>query len=293
MHSFKNNLILIAAALLLLPLFSSASSPAKGHLVIIGGGSRTDEIMKKFVELAGGPKGTVVVFPMASSIADTVGMEQSAEIKGLGVSRSFFLNITREQADNDSIVALLKDVTGIFFSGGDQVLLMNALLGSKMEKRIKEVWRNGGVVGGTSAGAAVMSEVMITGEELLNKDKDASFHTLLKGNVEHKVGFGFITEAIIDQHFVVRKRHNRLLIKMLEHPKLLGVAIDESTSIIVFPDRTFEVLGESVVLVYNATRAKNISTNKNGYFSAQDLTLNILKSGDRYDLKGKRALKSR
>ncbi|MFZ4620637.1 MAG: cyanophycinase [Bacteroidota bacterium] len=291
MHSFRNKLVLIASLISMLSVFSSAANTSKGHLVIIGGGSRTDEIMTKFVELAGGKKATVVVFPMASTVAETVGMDQSAELKGLGVARSFYLNITRQQADNDSIVALLKDVTGIFFSGGDQVLLMNALLGSKMEARIKEIWRNGGVVGGTSAGAAVMSEVMITGEELLNKDKDASFHTLLKGNVEHKQGFGFITEAIIDQHFVVRKRHNRLLIKMLENPTLLGVAIDESTSIIVEPDRTFQVLGESVVLVYDATNAKSISTNKNGYFSARDITLNILKSGDRYDLKRKRALK--
>lgn len=293
MHSSKNNLVLLLAIIFLFPSLTYSGNTAKGRLVIIGGGERTEEIMRKFVDLAGGTKATVVVFPMASSIAETVGISQSEELKGLGVARSFYLNITRQQADNDSIVALLKDVTGIFFSGGDQVLLMNALLGSKMEARIKEIWRNGGVVGGTSAGAAVMSEVMITGEELLNKDKDASFHTLLKGNVEHKQGFGFITEAIIDQHFVVRKRHNRLIIKVLENPALLGVAIDESTSIIVEPDRTFQVLGESVVLVYNAAKASGISTNKHGYFSARDISLNILKSGDRYDLKQKKVVTAR
>jgi cyanophycinase len=257
----------------------------KGHLLIIGGGERTDEIMQRFVELAGGATSTIVVFPMASGYAESVGKNQSDQLTKFGVKRSFYLNIDRVQADNDSIVRLLNEVTGVFFSGGDQSKLTAALKGTKMEKKIAEIHARGGVVGGTSAGAAVMSRIMITGEELIHKDSTASFFTIANGNVETKEGFGFVTEAIIDQHFVVRKRHNRLISLVLEHPSLLGIGIDESTCIIVNSDRTFTVLGESVVIVYDARHASGITTVKHGYLSGNGITMSILKSGDRYDMK--------
>lgn len=284
MRSSVNN-ILRTGILCLLFSASFLEAQPKGHLLIIGGGERTDEIMQRFVELAGGASSTIVVFPMASGYAESVGINQSEQLKKLGVKRSFYLNIDRMQADNDSIVRLLDGVTGVFFSGGDQSKLTAALKGTTMEKKIAEIHARGGVVGGTSAGAAVMSRIMITGEELIHKDSTASFFTIAKGNVETKEGFGFVTEAIIDQHFVVRKRHNRLISLVLENPSLLGIGIDESTCIIVKPDRTFTVLGESVVIVYDARQASGISTVKHGYLSGNGITMSILKSGDRFNLK--------
>lgn len=289
MRSFKSNSLFIAALIAATIVFSpSGDAQTKGRLLIIGGGERTDEIMQKFIHLAGGKEAVVVIFPMASSVPEEVGPEYVKQMKGLGVKDAFYLNINADAANQDSTVAKLKDVTAVFYSGGDQVLLTAALLNTKVQKRVEEIYRNGGVVGGTSAGAAVMSKIMITGNELLNKDTTASFFTLTKGNVETKEGFGFVTNAVIDQHFVVRKRHNRLISIILQNPSLLGVAIDEATCIIVNPDQTFEVLGESVVLVYDATRSKRIRTNKNNYLTADDLSLHILQSGDQFNMKTKR-----
>lgn len=284
MHSSFNSRTLLTAILLLLCTVIVPAQP-KGHLLIIGGGERTDEIMQRFVDLAGGDKARIVVFPMASGYADSVGVRQSAQLKKFGVSHSFSLNIDRTTADSDSVVRLLEHVTGVFFSGGDQSKLTAALKNTKLEKRIHEIYARGGVIGGTSAGAAVMSRIMITGEELIHKDSAAAFFTIAKGNIETKEGFGFISDAIIDQHFVVRKRHNRLISLVLENPSLLGIGIDESTCIIVNPDGTFSVLGESVVIVYDAATAENPAVTKNGYLAGRGLRMHILKSGDTYHLK--------
>jgi cyanophycinase len=275
----------VVVTLFILLLAGNILAQAKGHLLIIGGGERTDEIMKRFVELAGGEKARIVVFPMASGYAESVGVRQSEQIKTFGVRHSFSLNIDRTMADNDSVVRLLENVTGVFFSGGDQSKLTAALKNTKAEKRIHEIYARGGVIGGTSAGAAVMSKIMLTGEELINKDSTSAYFTIAKGNIETKEGFGFVTEAIIDQHFIVRKRHNRLITLILENPSLLGVGIDESTCIIVNPDRTFSVLGESVVIVYDARKAKNLAVTKNGYLAGEGLVMSVLKSGDTFNLR--------
>ncbi len=290
MHSYNRTKIIAAAIFFAAIAFSQICyAQNKGHLVIVGGGERTDEIMIKFIELAGGKNATIAVFPMASGTPEEVGVGYVKEMKGLGVKEAFYLNINAGVANQDSTVTKLANVTGVFYSGGDQVLLTAALLNTKVQKRIHEIYKNGGVIGGTSAGAAVMSKIMITGNELLNKDSNAAFFSLLKNNIEVKEGFGFVTDAIIDQHFVVRRRHNRLISVVLQNPKLLGVAIDEATCIIVNPNNTFDVLGESVVLVYDATKSKHVRTNKNNYLSAENMSLNILQSGDSFNFKTKKA----
>jgi cyanophycinase len=289
LHSFINK-CLIAAVVVSAVFITSPNGEArpKGRLVIIGGGERTDEIMKKFIALAGGKNATIVVFPMASTVSEEVGKEQAEQIRALGVKEAFYLNINADAANQDSTVAKLAHVTGVFYSGGDQVLLTGALLHTKVQERIQEIYCNGGVVGGTSAGAAVMSRIMLTGNELLNKDSTASFFSLLKDNIETKEGFGFVTDAIIDQHFVVRRRHNRLLSVVLQHPHLVGVGIDEATSIIVNPNNTFTVLGESVVVVYDATKSRHVRVNKNKYLTAENMSFHILQSGDSFNLNTKR-----
>ena len=286
-HRVERTLTGLLLSVLLLTTLALSGQP-KGHLLIVGGGERTDEIMQKFIQLAGGKDAVVVVFPMASTEPEDVGPYYVKQLNGLGVKRAFYLNINAAQANEDSTVAKLKDVTGVFYSGGDQVLQTKALLHTKTQAKVMDLYNNGAVIGGTSAGAAVMSKVMITGDELINKDSSNSFHTLLKDNVEVKEGFGFVTEAIVDQHFVVRKRHNRLISRLLQQPDLLGIAIDEATCIVVNPNRTFDVIGESVVFVYDPTNAKHIGLNKNNYLSGTDLKLHILRAGDSFDMKKKR-----
>ena len=282
--------ILCAVLFLAAVASAPAASHPKGHLVIIGGGSRTKEIMCTFVRLAGGRNASVVVFPMASGDAEETGREQRDELLGDSIARCISLNLTREQANSDSIVRLLDRTTGVFFSGGDQSRLTAALKGTRVEQRLHEIYQQGGVIGGTSAGAAVMSEIMITGDELLNKDTVNAFTFIRKNNIKTIPGFGFVTAAIVDQHFVKRKRHNRLISVVLEHPSLLGIGIDESTAIIVNPNNTFTVAGESLVFVYDASRANPVGLNYKGMLSGSPLALHILQAGEVFNFKTRRVV---
>jgi cyanophycinase len=152
------------------------------------------------------------------------------------------------------------------------------------------IYNNGGVISGTSAGAAVMSKLMITGNELINKDSSDIFISIQKNNVEVKEGFGFVETAFIDQHFIKRKRLNRSISIVLEYPELLGIGIDESTCIIVNPDETFEVLGENQVIVFDASDCSEIKLDKNGNLGVENLQMHILLSGDKFDINNKEVI---
>lgn len=295
--SSMKSLLVSVLVFLLIGAGQVHSKSPRGHLVIIGGGDRTEEIMKKFVDLAG-PKdqAKIVVIPMASAEPQERAVEYTAEFKSYGFSTVAALVLTRQQAMSDSAVAVLNGTTGVFFSGGDQARLAAVVVGTPVQKKLLELYRNGAVICGTSAGAAIMSKVMITGNELLHRDTTneedprSSFTFVKKKNIETIEGLGFLTDEIIDQHFVARKRHNRLLSMALEHPRLLGIGIDESTAIIVNPDRTFDVLGEGTVIVYNPSRVNSIKTDKNGNLSGHNLQIHILSSGERFDLRSKKVL---
>ncbi|MFO7526037.1 MAG: cyanophycinase [Ignavibacteriaceae bacterium] len=283
----KNFLLCISILLLVFVDEGCFAQSSKGHLVIIGGGKRHDYIMQKIVDLAGGKDARMIVIPNASSEPLETAQRQSNELKEYGIASSDFLIFTKESADADSNLKKLEGVTGIFFSGGDQSNLTRDMLGTKILERIYEIYNNGGVISGTSAGAAVMSEVMITGNELINKDSNSAFNSIQKNNIEVKQGFGFIKSAIVDQHFIKRKRNNRLISLVIENPHLPGIAIDEATSIIVYPDDTIEVLGESQVLILDACNAKNIRADRNGNLRADNIKMHLLINGDKFNLKTK------
>lgn len=256
----------------------------RGHLFIIGGGERPEYMMKKFIELAGGLDKKFIIIPMASSVPIETASEQKIQFQNLGVKNVDYVFCDSTTADIDSNLNKLNGVSGVFFSGGDQSRLTKALLGTKFLDYIKRIYNEGGVVGGTSAGAAIMSEVMITGNELINKDSSLYFYTIQKGNVETKQGFGFLKNAIIDQHFIIRKRLNRLFSVILEHPNILGIGIDEATAIIVKPNGTFDVFGDRTVFVIDPKETNNIEINSDNLFSANDLKIHILRSGQTYDI---------
>jgi cyanophycinase len=283
----KKLLLLISIILIAFTDQGCFAQSSKGHLVIIGGGKRHDYIMQKIVELAGGKDARMIVIPNASSEPLETAQRQSKELNERGVASSDYLIFTKETADADSNLKKLEGVTGIFFSGGDQSNLTRDMLGTKLLEKIYEIYNNGGVISGTSAGAAVMSEVMITGNELINDDSSNAFISILKDNIEVVQGFGFIKSAIVDQHFIKRKRHNRLISLVIENPQLPGIAIDEATSIVVYPDDTFEVLGESQVMILDAGDAKNIRTDKNGNLRADNIKMHLLINGDKFNLKTK------
>jgi cyanophycinase len=262
------------------------SGGVKGHLVIIGdGGDRSEQFIQRYVELAGGAeRARIIILPMASSIPDTVGMRQVEMLKSLGVRHAEFLLFTREQAMMKGFADTLNRATGIFFTGGDQSRLAAVVVGTPVQEKLIELYRKGIVIGGGSAGAAIMSKVMITGDERLNTDSTNAFISIQRGNIVTAEGLGFLDDAIIDQHFVKRKRHNRLISVVLEHPQLVGIGIDERTAIIVNPDHTFEVVGKSCVVVYDARKAQGVRSGPNNAIGGTHLTMHVLLDGDRYNI---------
>lgn len=268
----------------------TAQAQPKGSLIIIGGGSRGPEVMQPIVDLAGGEKSKIVYFPMASELGDQLAAERIADMKKYGAGTVLHLNITRQQADSDSILALLDGVTGVYFGGGDQSRLTRVLKGTKVEKRLHELYQNGAVLAGTSAGAAVMSAIMLTGDQK-RPSRDSSFNSIEAENIVTTEGFGFVDDVIVDQHFLIRRRNNRLVSTVLEHPMKIGIGIDEATAIWIKPDHTFEVLGKSVVVVYNATASK-IERDATGYgLRASEMQMSVLRSGSTYDLRSKTVIR--
>jgi cyanophycinase len=267
-------------------LCPSEARAQKGSLVIVGGGDRLLSVMKKFVDLAGGPeKANIAVFPNASGDPMDYFNDIKSEFEAVGAKKVELVHITHDQAVDPKSVERLAGVTGVFFTGGDQVRITRDLLGTPVHEWLRQFYNEGGVIGGTSAGAAMMSRVMITGDERLNPDTVRNFKYIKANNVITVEGMGFITDAIIDQHFLIRKRHNRLISVVLEHPDLPGIGIDETAAIAVMPDHSFDVLGEGNVLIYDARGATNVRTAPDGYLAGTGLTVHVLTVGDRYDLK--------
>ncbi len=281
--------LLLSLFLIVFLIPSAIHSEEKGKLVIIGG-VQTPDIEKKFVEIAGGPNARIIIIPNAGSEPKLNSEIEQKTFNNLGAKADYIL-FTRETADDEDNLKKMDWANAVFFTGGDQSDLTRDMLGTKLLQKVYDIYNNGGTIGGTSAGAAVMSEVMITGNELLHNDSTGAFLTIEKNNIETKQGFGFLKTVIIDQHFLKRKRHNRTISALIEHPNLLGVAIDESTAIIVYPDDTFEVYGKNQVLVYDPTDAKEIREDKKGNLGISDMKLHVLISGDKFDLKTKKVIK--
>jgi cyanophycinase len=283
----------IGTALLSMALLASATLPAsahdaaaRGYLFIVGGGPQSAEMVQRFVDLAGGKKAKIVVFAMASSSGKESGEEKAEDLRKLGAEAHAYF-IGQSEANSDSMVKNMEGVTGVWFGGGDQVLLTKALLGTRVEKAIHERYEAGAVVGGTSAGAEVMANPMLTGEERhpggVRPPSDSSQHfmTIARDNMELVPGFGMIKGVLIDQHFLRRRRHNRFISAVLETSPHLGAAIDESTALIVHPDGHWTVMGESAVSVYDGRHAA-ITPAGAPILGESGLILSVLPSGSSY-----------
>jgi cyanophycinase len=269
-------------------VFSQALPKTKGYLFIIGGGDRPESMMRRFVEMAGRfGNGKIIVFPMASSEPLETGAGLVSEFMNLGARQVESLILTRDQALSATNIGLLDGAGGVFFSGGDQSRQMAILRQTPFHRRLLELYEQGCVMAGTSAGAAVMSEVMITGDERREPEKGHEFETLEAGNIVTSEGLGFIRTAIVDQHFVTRKRHNRLISLVAEKPSLLGIGIDEETAVIVGPDETFEVVGRRSVVVYDGSRADTEVT-PSGLIALRGGAMHVLVEGDRFDLRSRK-----
>jgi len=265
----------------------SAAEKPTGHLVIIGGGHRPESVTKRFIELAGGPSSArLVVIPLASEDTVETGRQAVEEFKGLGVGQVEALPTEPELAARS-----VEQATGVYLTGGDQARLVTALAGTRVVKAMQELWRRGGVIAGTSTGAAVMSARMITGEEHGIAKEEDKFRSIQRDEFETTNGFGFLTNAVIDQHFIARKRENRLFSVVLEQPQLIGIGIDESTAVVVGTDLQFAVLGDRTVMIIDARQAGPVHLGKDRHLAATDLRVHILVEGDRFDLKRGRPIR--
>ena len=254
-----------------------------GTLLIVGGGAQPPELVARFVELAGGAeRARIAVIPLASGSPKETGDEKVAQFVDEYGAHAFVLNPTRAEAER-GLPGVLDGVTGVWFTGGDQVLIADVLAGTRMLADIRALYRGGAVIGGTSAGAAIMSDSMLTGEQVRDDSLayyGDEFETIARGTIDVVPGLGFLPGTIVDQHFIARERHNRLVSAVLERPSLIGVGIDESTAIEVGPDGRWTVRGASQVVVYDARRA---SITPAGVLGATNIRMHVLPPGSVFD----------
>jgi cyanophycinase len=202
---------------------------------LVGGGGLPKVIRDYFVQLAGGKHARLVVIPTASSKADapeqlpSVGYWKAQDVQSVTLLHTR----KRELANDPAFARPLHDATGVWLSGGDQSKLVAAYRGTNVEKELHDLLLRGGVIGGTSAGAAVMSSIMITG-----------------GNPSPQVdtGFGLLPGVVVDQHLMRRNRVPRLLSAVMTHPGYFGLGIDEKTGVLI-KGHTITVLGEATVRI--------------------------------------------
>ena len=292
MRSFLILIVAATAACATTTANTPVPSSGRGTLQIVGGGPQPPELVQHFVDLAGGRgRANIVVFAQASSAGERSGEAKAQDFRELG-ARARNIWITREQANADSIVALVAPATGIWFGGGDQNRLARVLRGTRVEEAIRARYNAGAVVGGTSAGAAVLSRVMITGNERrpggARRDTSDAWMTIDRDNVVTDTGFALLDGAIIDQHFLRRKRHNRLISLVLERPPHLGVGVDESTALLVHPDGRWSVQGASVAVIYDAREAV-VTPAGRPVLGAAGMRMHVLPAGGTFDPRTGRA----
>jgi cyanophycinase len=264
-----------------------ASPETRGHLLIVGGGRQPASLVAHFVELAGGPgRARIAVIPMASGSPESSGQGKVEELVEYG-AEAFSLNLDRAQAESDSATRLLDDVTGVWFTGGDQIRLTPILSNTPVLDAIRSRYREGAVIGGTSAGAAIMSDSMLTGEQILEGEDTIGYHgdqysRVARNAIRIVPGLGFLDNAIVDQHFLERERHNRLLSVILERPALIGVGIGESTAVQVGPDGLWTVMGAGSVLIFDA-RGATITPTDHPLLGSVNVLTHLLPVGSTYD----------
>ncbi len=254
-----------------------------GKLIIIGG--REDkqaemEILKTVADHVG--DGRLCIVSVASSVGDELWEEYSKVFKSLGVKKLTHLDVVHrmESVDQKALKAV-KDADAVFFTGGDQLKITSELGGTVVGDRITEIFENGGIIAGTSAGASVMGEIMLVAGQ-----SDASFR--IGSGLNMSPGLGFAPKLLIDQHFAERGRIGRLIAATAHNPKYLGVGIDENTAIILEENGCFKVIGEGAVYVIDAheSTGSNISAApRDTTLSIFNVKLHLLSKNDVFDLK--------
>jgi cyanophycinase len=255
---------------------------APGPLVIIGGAEDKEggsEVLREFVRLAGGARARVLVMAVASEQQAILSNVYTEVFRRLGVEEVRTLGIShRERANSGIAVEAVERATGVFFTGGSQLRITRLLGGTLLDRALHRRHAAGLVLAGTSAGAAMMSSIMITGGP----------HTASPrvGNVELGPGMEFLPGVLIDQHFEERGRLRRLLVAVAQNPHDLGIGIDEDTAVVVH-DGSFEVVGRGTVTVIDAgdlTFTNLNSLERDDLLTICGVKIHILSAGYRFNL---------
>ncbi|MEO5932166.1 MAG: cyanophycinase [Duganella sp.] len=271
----------------------AATDGPKGSLVIIGGALRGDnaEIWQRIVALAGGRGARIAVLPSAAADPERVGDAIAARLNGYGAA-AFVVPLAvrlagsdfRRVAEDGELAAAVRGAGGVFFAGGDQGRITQALVredGSRSAvlEAVWDVYRGGGVVAGDSAGAAIMSSTMFYAPN--------SVFGTLRGGVndgrEIAPGLGFIGgDVFVDQHLLVRGRFARMIPVMLKKGYKFGLGIDENTAMVVDSRRNVEIVGHKGALLIDLSRATTDAASAG--FNVSNAVISYLDRGDRYDL---------
>ena len=277
-------------------LYGHAMAQSKlkpGKLFIIGGGDRPPELMQKLIAEAGlAPQDHIAILTNSSASPDTSYHYLVQDLRPHSNNSIAMFHFTKkpksDKSKNDfsvdevGILDSLRKAKLIFITGGVQGRFMDVVLNTPVHQAIKDAYRNGSMIAGTSAGAAVMSKEMITGDQVrADTLYSGSVDRIIQGNIQIQEGLGLITSVVIDQHFIVRSRYNRLLTVLHQYPSKLAIGIDEETAILVYGDRA-TVFGTSQVVVLRKPKGLEVKTNKVLRF--KKVALSLYTSGDTFML---------
>ena len=257
-------------------------SQTRGQLVIIGGAEDREgdcKVLREFVRRAGGTKARIVVMTAATELPREVGEDYIRVFERLGAEDVRIVDtVTREDSSSSTALEAIDKATAVFFTGGDQSRITSIIKETPLDEAIHKRYESGIVVGGTSAGAAIMPDVMIVeGDSQTNPRVEI---------VEMGPGMGFLPGVVVDQHFLQRGRLGRLLSALTQQPAVLGFGIDENTAVVV-SDNKFEVVGEGAVTIVDVSGITH--TNIDGLLKDEALAicgvkLHILPAGYQFDL---------
>ena len=256
----------------------------EGPVIIIGGAEdkvRDRVILSRFATLAGGRDATVVghldrVVARASRPASATSRSSASSAS----PRSGPIHaMTRAQANDETAALAIRDATGIFLTGGNQLRLSSTIGGTRLADAVLDQFRQGAVVAGTSAGASAMSSHMIA--------FGASGATPKHRMAQIAAGLGVLPGVIVDQHFQQRNRLGRLLSLIAQNPCLLGLGVDEDTAGVVGPDHVMEVIGRGSITVVDGARSETDAWEVNGHrpLMISGVVLHSLPAGYRFDLR--------
>ncbi len=277
-------ILTVLCALLTVSLFSQTTEgPKNGHLIIAGGALKDPSVYAKIIELAGGEgKAHIVVIPTAGGNNVTPEVIESLEKqwKDYGAAKVSVLHATDpKEADTEAFSKIIDEAGGVYFLGGRQWRLADAYLNTKVHEKLFNLLQRDGVIAGSSAGATIQGSYLARG--------DTKGSNIMMG--DHEEGLSFVTNIAIDQHTLARNRQFDMFEILEKYPKLLGIALDEDTAMLVTGNE-FEVIGQSYIMIYDGTHW-NQTTGKYEANAEGEQKFHVLRAGRKYDMAERKIIK--